>query len=118
MNIRIRFILFLPFLLWLSGCCPNGCFVLTGEAYRELAYPKPRRDRWIKEGASENDRAQDWEACGGAKNGNFSPYEKTRNAEQRADEKDFINAYQRLLNNVQRCMRTKGYRYKIGRAHV
>ena len=76
MNIRIRFILFLPFLLWLSGCCPNGCFVLTGEAYRELAYPKPMRDRWIKEGASENDRVRDWEACGGAKNGDCSHMKK------------------------------------------
>mgnify|MGYP006280094769 FL=1 len=111
MKTYFRLIFFCCMSTSLTGCCPNGCFVLTGDAYRALAYPKPMRDFWKKEGTSDESRAQDWVACGGTKNGDFSPYEKDLEAEQSKSGLDFFKAYMQLLYKVQRCMRNQGYRF-------
>ena len=111
--IRVGFILCA---LLTGGCCPNGCFVLSGEAYRALAYSTPWRDRWEKEGASTQGRHDDWFACGGAENGNFAPEEKILLQEKAANEDDTIPAHGRLFDNALRCMRNKGYHY-TGKCH-
>ena len=71
--IRLGFILSA---LLTGGCCPNGCFVLSGDAYLALAYSTLWHDRWEKEGTSTQVRHDDWIACGGDKNGNFAPEKK------------------------------------------
>ncbi len=98
-------------LLGLSGCCPNGCFVLSGEAYRKLAYPPPLVNDWVKDGVTVGERKVDWEKCGGFRTGNFSPHDWQIDAERRSKEEDFIDIHDRIYRNLQRCMRRNGYRY-------
>ncbi len=98
-------------LLGLAGCCPNGCFVLTGEAYRALAYPKPMINSWEKENTPAERRKTDWELCGGSEKGNFSPQGEDLIAEKRPEERDSVKAHRRLYLNLERCMLRKGYRY-------
>jgi len=98
-------------LLGLAACCPNGCFVLTGEAYRALAYPKPMIQSWERENTSADMRKADWELCGGATNGNFGPKSEILIAEKRPEERDSVKAHRRLYLNLERCMLRKGYRY-------
>ena len=106
--IRVGFILSA---LLTGGCCPNGCFVLSGDAYLALAYSTLWHDRWEKEGTSTQVRHDDWIACGGDKYGNFAPEEKILLAEKAANEEDTIFAHRRLFHNVLRCMRDKGYHF-------
>ena len=94
-----------------GGCCPNGCFVLSGDAYRALAYSTPWYDEWEKEGASTQARHDDWIGCGGDKNGNFIPEEKILLKEKAPNESGTILARGRLFDNVLRCMRDKGYHF-------
>lgn len=98
-------------LLGLGGCCPNGCFVLHGDAYRKLAYPPPLVNSWVKEGASIGQRQADWEKCGGARGGNFSPNEHQVASEQRFVKEQFIDIHKRLYRELQRCMLKNGYRF-------
>ncbi len=101
----------LALLLGLSGCCPDGCFVLSGEAYRKLAYPPPLRDQWVKSDASKEQRAEDWRFCGGSKDGNFAPDPIQVQRKREPNEPDVLNARGRLYADLQRCMLRNGYRY-------
>ncbi len=98
-------------LLGLSGCCPNGCFVLSGEAYRKLAYPPPLVNDWVKDGVSVGERKADWEKCGGSIDGNFTPYDYQIDDEKKFEGEEFIHVHRRLYRNLQRCMLRNGYRF-------
>jgi hypothetical protein len=94
-----------------SGCCPNGCFVLSGAAYRELAFPEPKRKRWERAGASDTQRQADWFACGGSDTGNFSPEATLLDRVQETHKVSQMEAYSLIYDDVQRCMLRKGYHY-------
>lgn len=94
-----------------SGCCPNGCFVLTGDAYRALAFPEPKRKLWTKDGISDAQRQADWFDCGGSDTGNFSPESLLVDRVQRENRVTRDEARMLIYDNIQRCMLRKGYRY-------
>ncbi len=106
------------YLLWmtiatsitLSGCCPSGCFVLHGEAYRKLAHPDPARDSWGNAQTSDQQRSADWIECGGDSEGWFSPSTAALKEEQLPEEKDIYRAHYRLNKRLLSCMETKGYK--------
>ncbi len=98
-------------LLGLNGCCPNGCFVLSGEAYQKLAYPPPLVNDWVKDGVTIGERKADWEKCGGSSTGNFSPHDWQIDAERRTKDEKFIDIHDRIYRNMQRCMLRNGYRF-------
>ncbi len=98
-------------LLLLSGCCPNGCFVLTGDAYRALAFPEPIRERWFKEDITDQRRQTDWFECGGSETGNFSPDSNLLERIQKKFGISDLKAHDMIFRDVQRCMLRKGYRY-------
>lgn len=95
----------------LTGCCPNGCFVLHGEAYERLAHPKPYIESWEKSGTAPDVRKQDAMDCDSGFR--FSPQFISENrvkAAQRPGETE-DNTYARLFHDWERCMLKKGYRY-------
>ncbi len=96
---------------FLSGCCTNGCFVLTGEAYRKLAHPEPKRKLWIKDGTSDVQRQTDWFDCGGSKTGNFHPDSLVVDTTQKENGVTREQALMLIYDDVQRCMLRKDYRY-------
>jgi hypothetical protein len=100
----------------LSACCPNGCFVLSGEAFEALANPRPMREDWSKTGRSDAERRSDWENCGGHKNGNFLPKDEVVKKVRRPGETGESPALDRLYLELQRCMKRLGYQY-IGKCH-
>ena len=112
--IRVGFIL--PALLT-AGCCPNGCFVLSGDAYQKLANPKPPRDEWEMTNHSLAQRNGDWIACGGSEIGGFSPPLDELISERRQGEYGDIPAHRRLYDKVLFCMMAKGYHY-TGKCYV
>lgn len=95
-----------------SGCCPNGCFVLTGKAYEELAHPKPPRESWFRAETSDEIRKADWKFCGGADDGDFTPRQESLNAERHMNEKSDIPSYRRLYKRFEKCMSEKGYEHR------
>ena len=95
----------------LTGCCPNGCFVVHGDLYERLAHPKPYIENWEKLGADSAVRAQDAINCNSAFR--FVPQfiaQEQVEAARRADETE-NDTYHRLMYDWQRCMIRKGYRY-------
>lgn len=95
----------------LMGCCPNGCFVLTGPAFEALAHPTPLREQWSRLDKSDAERGPDWEKCGGYKDGGFSPKEELLAKERAPDEKNIFAAHDRLYRELQRCMIRNGYAF-------
>ncbi len=96
--------------LSLAGCCPNGCFVLTGEAYRRAAYPKPYLHKWEKQGATPEDRMQTSFDCGGVYT-DHPGFGESRIAQERLTGEDFADTYARLFRAYERCLAAKGYHF-------
>lgn len=99
-----------------SACCPNGCFVLSGKAFDDLAHPPPLSADWTKNDTPGTTKNLDWESCRGASDGNFSPDIKWIKKERKPDETSNEGAYDRLYFELQRCMLRKGY-YYIGKCY-
>lgn len=105
----------------LAGCTIgnwNICGPQTPAAYCDakaldaLLRPKPYRDHWVKEGASEIEKRLDWVACGGSQDGWWNPSETTLQAFQRLDDPDeFFPAYRRAGAEFQRCLIRRGLRW-------
>jgi len=112
----LNILIFISLFSGLAGCCPNGCFVLTGPAFEALANPIPMREQWSKMDKSDAERRLDWESCGGYQDGNFSPTQKTIDDERQLWETNESPADGRLLRKLQRCMLRKGYHY-IGKCY-
>jgi hypothetical protein len=90
----------------ISGCCTYGCFVPHGEAYERVISPSTSRsDSWEKPGASEEQKRDDWIACGGKKSGLFIP------AFDRKSGEDPNVFYIRASRKFQGCLTGKGYRF-------
>ncbi len=94
-----------------SGCCPNGCFVLTGDAYRALAFPEPIRKRWVRADTDDIQRQADWFECGGSETGNFAPESTLVERVQKERGVSELATHRFLFHEVQRCMLRKGYQY-------
>ena len=62
----MRLVKFIPMISFfvLTGCCSSGCFIVSGKAFDELAYPKPYLQKWAKNGVSSVQRREDSVACG------------------------------------------------------
>lgn len=116
MNLGLRVLIYLSVFFGLAGCCPNGCFVLSGPAFKALAHPTPMREQWSRSDRSDADRRLDWESCGGYKDGGFSPKKELLEKERTSEEKDIFPAHDRLFLELQRCMLRKGYQY-IGKCY-
>lgn len=104
----------------LTGCViGNGTICGPGtpvaycdrEVYEKLTHPKPYLDYWEKSTMAIKQRQEDWLNCGGKDDGTFAPTKKSLAAERRKEERDNISAYDRLSNNLDRCMIKKGYHY-------
>ncbi len=96
-------------MLMLVGCCPSGCFVLHGETFKELAYPKPMRDYWTHPNKTNQQRSEDWITCGGHENGwHYSSAAEIEAARKPGE--DLTNPIRaRLTQRVLDCMSAKGY---------
>lgn len=101
----------------LAGCCPNGCFVLTGDAYRALAHPEPIRKRWERANTPDAQRQTDWQECGGSGTGNFSPESSLVDRVKSRYGVNELKAQNLIFHDVQRCMLRKGYHY-TGSCHL
>ena len=105
----------------LAGCTIgnwNICGPQTPAAYcdakalKELLHPKPYRDLWVKDGASEDAKRLDWLACGGEPDGWWKPTENELKRFQRLDDPhEFFPAYRRAGAEFQRCLIRKGLRW-------
>ena len=94
----------------LSACCPNGCFVVTGKAFEELAYPTPHLVKWEKSGATPEVRLRASQECGGG-NTNNPGFSADTVAQARKPGESRYDAYSRLFRDYQRCLIAKGYKY-------
>lgn len=111
MNSCLKQLTVFAYAITIWGCCPNGCFVLTGDAYRTLARPEPLRKLWERSDTSDPQRQADWYACGGSHTGNFTPESTLLDQVQRDKGIRRLDAYSLIYDDVQRCMLRKGYRY-------
>ena len=111
MNLRLRASIYLSAFFGLAGCCPNGCFVLSGAAFKALAHPTPMREQWSRSDRSDAERRLDWKNCGGSQYGNFSPTQEAVDKERRSEETSDMPATKRMYLELQRCMLRKGYQY-------
>ena len=95
----------------LTGCCPNGCFVVHGDLYQRLAHPKPYIENWEKPGADSAVRGQDSAECGGGSTDRAPSFGPgfIRDMQQPGESENAT--YVRLFRDWQRCMIKKGYRY-------
>ncbi|MEX3948283.1 hypothetical protein AB4Y40_11095 [Paraburkholderia sp. EG287B] len=100
----------------LSGCLAgagfitSGCIILdgapTGEAYERAISPSTSHsDSWEKAGVSEEQKRDDWIACGGKRNGLFDP------PYNRKSDGDAGAFFARENRKLQRCLIGKGYRF-------
>jgi hypothetical protein len=113
MKFGFSFLAYLTFATILSGCTIgnwNICGPQTPAAYcdakalKELLHPKPYRDLWVKDGASEDAKRLDWLACGGEPDGWWKPTENELKRFQRLDDPhEFFPAYRRAGAEFQRC---------------
>ena len=105
----IRIILFIFPILMLSGCCCG----IGGMWVNGNPFPSPHKPvlySWYKDGvSSEETRMQDWIECGGAKDGDFSPYIGDLEKEKKPNEENDTQAYDRLWAKLKNCMQSKGY---------
>ncbi len=95
----------------ISGCCPVLCFVPHGEAYRKLAFPKPYLEKWEKQGATEEDRFQASEQCGGGRSPNSPYFSNSQIEAMRLPGESQNDAYSRRFNEFERCMKRQGYKF-------
>ena len=100
----------------LCGCellCQAGtgtCGMSREEAHR-LLNPKPYGTRWIKDGASDEQRLLDIKGCGGNRvdvEFTFEQYQFFREPK----DKDDIPAFFRLRTAWEQCMALKGYHFE------
>lgn len=94
----------------LSACCPNGCFIVTGEAFEKLANPVPHLENWKKPGATPEIRLQASQDCGGGNTNNPGFGDETVERARKQGESSYA-AYARLFRDYQRCLIAKGYKY-------
>ncbi len=95
----------------LSGCCPNGCFLVTGEAYEKLANPTPYIFKWAKPGTTEEDRYQASKECGGGNSSHAPLFPPSELKAMRRPEESENDAYARRFYEFERCLIRKGYHF-------
>jgi len=102
----LRVVWMMPWLAFLQTSCGIEP-ALSGKAYDDYQKSiKPYLHYWEKPGMTQERRMQDWVACGGQGNGNFSLDTKKRLPGESSD------AFRtRLEFEFQRCMIRSGYRY-------
>ena len=81
------------------------------EAYEKLAHPKPYGTRWIKDGASDEQRLVDIAECGGVGTHVGFTHEKIR-AEKKTNDPDDFPAIFRLRATWEQCVALKGYHFE------
>jgi hypothetical protein len=103
---------FLPLFLSLPGCellCQAGtgtCGMSDEERYR-LLHPKAYGEYFVKPGVSREEWQQDWVACGGRFNGQFSG-----GAPSGSTTTEIFAAIDRARKSLNACMQSKGYEYR------
>ena len=99
-------------ILLLSSCellCQAGtgtCGMSSEERYK-LLHPKAYGEYFFKIGTSREQWQQDWVACGGRPNGQYSD-----DAPPNAPTKEIFAAIDRAKNSLNTCMKSKGYEYR------
>ncbi len=76
------------------------------ETYEKLVHPKAYGEHWIKPGMTKESWRQDWVACGGMNNGQYSGDAPTGSIT-----KVLIAAQQKERKKLDACMQSKGYEY-------
>lgn len=94
----------------LLGCCPNGCFIVTGEAFRKAANPTPYLDQWVKPGVTKEQLLQTSAECGGGI-GERPGFSEEKIAKVRQPGDSWMDAYSRLFIDYERCLIEKGFKY-------
>ncbi len=95
----------------ISGCCPNGCFIVSGEAYEKLAHPIPYLRSWKKQGVGDDEILRASKDCGGGDTPSGPHFsENAINTYRRSDE-SWREAYVRRFNDFERCLKSKGFKY-------
>lgn len=95
----------------LLSSCGIGGFWMNGDPSAGLNI-KPYLQYWEKTGAGEEDRQQDWMACGGMKNGSYA-----NDAPQGSPTAVILEASQRKRAQMDQCMTLKGYR-RVGEVEI
>lgn len=104
-------ICYLAAILTISGCCPVLCFVPHGEAYRELAFPKPYIEKWDKVGATKEDRLHVSEECGGGSSSHAPLFPPSQLKAMRLPGESENDVYSRRFHEFERCMKRQGYKF-------
>jgi hypothetical protein len=76
------------------------------EAYERLMHPKGYGEYWVKEGVTVESWRQDWIACGGRANGDYSI-----STPQRSNDTIITAALEKKVNELKSCMSSKGYHF-------
>lgn len=76
------------------------------DVYQRLTHPVPSRDEWDMPNVSTQNRGQDWDRCGGDKDGWY----RTVTGKD-ALTKENIEKSSEMSHATQRCMLKKGYHY-------
>ncbi len=98
--------------LFLVGCGTQ--IALSGQAREDyLKSIKAYGEYWVKPGMTKESWQQDWVACGGYKDGSFSPSVREINilVEHGLSRSE---ARAKLEKFLETCMRAKGYEYQSG----
>ena len=103
----------------LSGCCSSGCFIVSGQAFDELAYPTPYLQKWHKINTTPEKRREDSRSCGSdllvnAKGPDGIAFSKDRLEKEKINNENENETYVRVHHKWQRCMLGKGYIYMGG----
>ena len=106
----------LSFCALLSGCellcqAGTGTCGLSREQTEKLLHPKAYRDYWVKPDMTVEGRQREWMACGGEKNGNFSPYQSDIES-MVASGMSREQARKTLNDKLSTCLQSKGYEYQ------
>ncbi len=98
----------ISFLLTLFLCGCGTQLALSGQAREDyLKSIKAYGEYLLKPGASREEWQQDWVACGGRPNGQYSD-----DAPPNATTKEIFAAIDRARNSLNTCMQSKGYEYR------
>lgn len=94
----------------LVGCCPNGCFIVTGEAFRKAANPTPYFDQWEKTGATKEQLLQASAECGGG-SGDRPGFSEDKIAKVRQPGDSWMDAHTRAFIEYERCLVSRGFKF-------
>lgn len=90
----------------LTGCTCLSDWCLGKETYQKFKNPKAYGEYWTKPGMTKESWREDWVACGGMSNGQYSG-----GAPEGSSTKVMLEYQTKERKKLDACMQSKGYEY-------